>query len=204
MGLRICFIGDSFVLGVGDPDCLGWSGRICATARRRGVDITSYNLGVRRETSLDIARRWQAEVAPRLPPDVDGRIVFSFGVNDCMADETTLAPRLAPDESLAAAEAILDKARARPVLMVGPPPVRDAEADARLAVLSQAFSALCARLGIAYLDVHRALHDAIIWLEEAKSGDGAHPGRGGYSVLASLVEAWPPWAGWTDGGARPP
>ena len=67
MAFRVCFIGDSFVLGVGDPDGLGWSGRIAAAARRRGIDITAYNLGVRRETTADIARRWQAEVAPRLP-----------------------------------------------------------------------------------------------------------------------------------------
>lgn len=30
--LRICFLGDSFVAGVGDPRCLGWAGRL-ATAQ---------------------------------------------------------------------------------------------------------------------------------------------------------------------------
>lgn len=32
--MRICFIGDSFVNGTGDPECLGWAGRICVTARK--------------------------------------------------------------------------------------------------------------------------------------------------------------------------
>ena len=33
--MRICFIGDSFVSGAFDDECLGWVGRISASARRR-------------------------------------------------------------------------------------------------------------------------------------------------------------------------
>jgi acyl-CoA thioesterase-1 len=55
--IRICFIGDSYVHGTGDDDCLGWAGRLCAAARRAGHNVTYYNLGVRRETSADIACR---------------------------------------------------------------------------------------------------------------------------------------------------
>jgi hypothetical protein len=40
--IRICFIGDSFVNGTGDPLCLGWSGRVCATAIQMGYPITYY------------------------------------------------------------------------------------------------------------------------------------------------------------------
>jgi lysophospholipase L1-like esterase len=80
--MRICFVGDSFVNGTGDPECLGWAGRICAVARREGYDITYYNLGVRRETSADIKSRWQNEVTCRLSQGEYGRIIFSFGVND--------------------------------------------------------------------------------------------------------------------------
>jgi hypothetical protein len=57
--MRICFIGDSLVNGVGDPTGLGWVGRVATAARRRGHDITAYNLGIRRDTSGDIAVRWQ-------------------------------------------------------------------------------------------------------------------------------------------------
>ena len=59
--IRICFIGDSYVQGTGDPECLGWAGRLCVTARRDGHEVTGYNLGVRRETSRDIAHRWLSE-----------------------------------------------------------------------------------------------------------------------------------------------
>jgi hypothetical protein len=50
--VRICFVGESFVNGTGDPECLGWTGRICVGANKKGYDITYYNLGVRRETSV--------------------------------------------------------------------------------------------------------------------------------------------------------
>ena len=55
---RICFIGDSFVQGTGDPECLSWVGRVAAKAQAAGWKITSYNLGVPRDTSRDILARW--------------------------------------------------------------------------------------------------------------------------------------------------
>ena len=65
--VRICFVGESFVNGTGDPECLGWAGRICVNANRKGYDITYYNLGVRRETSSELKNRWLREVSYRLP-----------------------------------------------------------------------------------------------------------------------------------------
>ena len=65
--MRICAIGDSFVNGTGDPDCLGWIGRLVSRKKQLHPDLTLYNLGVRRETSGDIRRRWAGEVAARLP-----------------------------------------------------------------------------------------------------------------------------------------
>jgi lysophospholipase L1-like esterase len=77
--LRICFIGDSFVNGTGDPTCLGWTGRICAAASDRGHDLTYYNLGIRRQTSADIQARWQQEVSLRLPPATDEAVGHALG-----------------------------------------------------------------------------------------------------------------------------
>src|SRR5688572_13311739 len=120
--LRICFLGDSFVNGTGDPECLGWVGRICRAARGRGHDVTYYNLGIRRETSRELRARWQREAALRLPPASTGRLVFSFGVNDTTAEGP--ATRVPLAESLANAHAILAQARREhPTLLVGPPPV---------------------------------------------------------------------------------
>ena len=54
--LRICFVGDSFVNGTGDETKLGWTGRVCAALEVNNPDleITFYNLGIRRDTTEDI------------------------------------------------------------------------------------------------------------------------------------------------------
>src|ERR1700749_2194783 len=99
--MRLLAFGDSFVAGVGDPDHLGWGGR--ALAGRR--EVTLYNLGVRRETSADVAARWRREAEPRLTGDEAHRIVFSFGVNDVLTENG--AARVAPAKSLLNARAML-------------------------------------------------------------------------------------------------
>ena len=43
-GIRICFIGDSFVNGTGDETALGWAGGLCVAASASGKSTTYYNL----------------------------------------------------------------------------------------------------------------------------------------------------------------
>ena len=64
--VRICFFGDSFTVGVGDPLGVGWVVPVVAAAGAAGHAVTAYNLGIRRDTSLDISRRWALEAAERL------------------------------------------------------------------------------------------------------------------------------------------
>lgn len=190
--VRICFVGDSFVNGTGDPECLGWAGRVCAGTWRGGCALTYYNLGVRRETSADIHERWEREVQARLPEGADNRVVFSFGANDVTLEEGR--PRVAPDESVEHARAMLTTARTSyPVLMVGPPPTADAEKNERLARLSERFGGLCRELGVPYLDVLAPLEASGTWVREAAAGDGSHPGAAGYTELARLVQGWAAW-----------
>ena len=194
--MRLCFIGDSFVNGTGDPVGLGWVGRACAAARRRSHDITCYTLGIRGDTSADIARRWREEAARRLPAGIDGRLVFSFGANDCRGETGT--PRVDPGASLANARAILGTAKTHhPTLMLGPPPLSDdAAADAAIATLSPALAGLCRELAIPYLELHRPLSAIGLWRIELAAGDGAHPGAAGYAVIAEIVEGWGAWREW--------
>lgn len=190
--MRICFIGDSFVNGTNDPDCLGWAGRVCALARRRGHDVTVYNLGIRRDTSGDIAARWRAEATARLPDGVPGLLVFSFGVNDCCDDDG--CRRVPAPHSLAAARTLLAEARAfRPTLMVGPPPIADDGVNARIAALSPALAEVSSAVGVPFLDVFTPLRADATWMAETAADDGAHPRAGGYATLAALVTAWPEW-----------
>jgi lysophospholipase L1-like esterase len=193
--LRICFVGDSFVNGTGDPTYLGWAGRICVAAQQQGLEITNYNLGIRRQTSRDIAQRWQTEVSARLPGNYDGRIVFSFGVNDTTIENGK--ERVAFAESIENARTILQRARSFfPTIMVGPPPILEEEQNQRIACLSGQFALVCEALEIPYLETFTPLQHIKEWREEVASNDGAHPRDTGYAALARLIQNWSAWQAW--------
>jgi lysophospholipase L1-like esterase len=188
--MRICFVGDSMVNGTGDFEHLGWVGRVLQDERTRRPELTGYNLGVRRDRADQIRAHWKTEVERRLPPEHEGRAVFSFGVNDAAQERD-------PALTLADAEAILTEAKMRwPVLMVGTVPMPDAAVRARSRSLDQAFAPLCARLDVPCLSVFDGLMATPQWLGEARAGDGAHPGAGGYSRMAGLILASPVWRKW--------
>ena len=188
------FVGDSFVAGVGDPQHRGWVGRLAERAHRIGAPITAYSLGVRRDTSDDILRRWADEVAVRRAAGAQERLVVSFGVND--TTDVGRATRVAPECSVANLHTLLADAAAAglPVLMVGPPPVADRVQNRRIAALDEQFAAVCAETGAPYVTVFAPLRDAPAWMDEVAAGDGAHPAAAGYDLLTDLVEpAWQEW-----------
>lgn len=193
---RVLFFGDSFVTGVGDPAGAGWVGRLVAAGHEAALPITAYNLGVRRETSVQVAARWRAEAAPRVVPDADCRLVLCLGANDTSEDDESGDLRVPPDRSEATLGAILDEATALalPVFVVGPPPLGTEAQQARVEELSVRLEAVCAHRTVPFVDVARALREDGTWLAEAQAGDGWHPGPGGYAALAELVLA----GGWLD------
>lgn len=196
--LRICFVGDSFVNGTGDPECLGWTGRICANANKKGYDITYYNLGIRRDTSTDIAKRWLQEVSLRLPKEYDGRVIFSFGLNDTTLENAKTRVDLA--DSIKNTREILSEAqKLYPVLMVGFAPYAEQEnlqRRQRNTDLSKQHALICNELNVPYLDVFPILEKSNIWINEAKANDGVHPQARGYAEFSQIVENWDAWLNW--------
>lgn len=194
---RVLFFGDSFVAGTGDPQCRGWVGRVSAVAWDAGIALQAYPLGIRRQTSTDIAARWRDEARPRLLAGADCRVVFSFGVNDTTTEGGRL--RVEPGDSVAALERVLDEASALALaaFVVGPPPAGDADQDALVLHLSRRFGAACAQRRVPYVDVAERLRASTVWAMEVAAGDGAHPAAGGYDALAALVLAggWLSWLG---------
>lgn len=189
---RICFVGDSLVQGTGDPECLGWVGRVSAKALVSGWNVTAYNLGIRGDTSRDILARWEQESVRRLPVGTEHYIVFSFGVNDTMILDG--GRRISLSESLENFQKILEATRAKySTLMVGPPPVSDAGHNSRIQEISQSFERIASKIDIHYLSVFEPLRQDEIWMKEVGDDDGAHPGAGGYERFASLVAQWPGW-----------
>ncbi|MBV9995463.1 MAG: hypothetical protein JO127_09635 [Caulobacteraceae bacterium] len=199
--MRLCFFGDSFVNGTGDDDCLGWVGRLCAAERRAGLDITLYNLGVRRDTSADMLARWRDEARARLPDGCDGRLVFSFGLNDSALNDQQNGPRVPMERTKANATAILTEASAwLPTLAMGPLPVTgDARLNDGVVQTSQALHALCKTLGLPFLSFTPVIEDLYpLWRREAEAGDGIHPNRSSYAALADWIHSSEVWRRWVE------
>ena len=193
--MRICFIGDSFVSGAFDLECLGWAGRISARARARGHDLSPYNLGIRGETSVQIARRWRGEAEVRQAAAQEGRLVFEFGVND--AREVDGKRQLELAQSLAAAREILAAAAAwKPTLTIGPPPGADDARNERVKELSGEIAKLCGELTVPYFDSYAALTKTPAFVADVKAVDGTHPSSTGYTQWADAIDAWPAWREW--------
>jgi len=212
--IRICFIGDSFVNGTGDDTALGWVGRVCAAARTRGVGLTAYNLGIRRDTSLDVLARCEQEWGRRLPDGIDGRIVLSFGVNDTVIEDGGAGgasaggsagtpargsrQRVTMAKSCEAFRRIVEAAMAtvggaRRVLFVGPPPVADDDHNARIERLAAALYVEAARRDVLHIDLFTPLVADETYRREIADGDGAHPTALGYARIAEHVLASPAW-----------
>ena len=147
---RVLVFGDSIVAGVGDPEGRGWVGRVVAASFDAGLPLTAYPLGVRRETSVDVAARWRAEARPRLVAGADCRVVFAVGVNDATVEDG--ACRVEPDVSVATLAGMLDEAATlrMAALVVGPSPVCDPAQTERLRQLAERFRHACATRGVAF------------------------------------------------------
>ncbi len=215
VAIRICFVGDSITVGTGDDRYQGWPALVAAAEAARGHDVTLYNLGVRGDTSVQLAARWQAECRARLPDDVNGALVFSFGVNDA-AIEPTADPdrqRVPLDQSVATARQVLSTAQDwLPTLMVGPTPVRVGGVQIarspqvtyeflndRTRAINEAYVVLAAELGIPYLELFAELADDPAWAAALATGDGVHPTPVGYAMIAERIGQWAPWRRWFAG-----
>ena len=190
--IRICFVGDSLTNGTGDVSHLGWLGRVCAAAESEDRKVTHYNLGIRGESSADILRRWEAEVAPRFQNQSDRRLVFAFGNNDTRMTESGI--NVTVDDAEANARTILSRAMAQyPTLMVGPSPNTDPDHCDRIQTLDAILDSVCKDLGVPYLSVYEGLRGSDVWMREVGLIDGSHPSAGGYAEFAELVMSWPEW-----------
>lgn len=190
--VRICYVGDSFVNGTGDPTKLGWTGRLSQNSQNNNLDITHYNLGIRRETSGDILKRWEAECHARLPEVSENKVVFSFGVNDTVMENGQKRVSLA--KSIENAKTILVRASKKyDVIMIGLPPIDDEEQNKMIKELDIEYQALCHALEIPYLSVFEKLANDQRWKNEVLSNDGAHPRDKGYEILANHIKNWSGW-----------
>ncbi len=202
--LRICFVGDSVTSGQGDIHYFGWPGRVGMRECAAGSRITVYNLGIRLDTSQDMAARWKAEADARLPADLAGALVFAFGINDCTEESGRFRVDLLA--SLDTARAMVAEAsRSRPCLWVGPTPVDESSQPSRMdsgelrtkrnaAIFqySEAYAELSLELGVPYLDLFSPLHASSDWVR-TQLADGVHSNEAGYQAIAEHFCRWKAW-----------
>ena len=195
---RVLFFGDSFTAGFGDATGLGWVGRVVAAAYDAGRPLTAYNLGVRRDTSADVAARWELEARARMrAPDARYGVVFALGTNDMTHEDGAL--RVEPGQAVDNLGRLIDGARAAglDVFVVGPPPAGEPEQDERVRRLSERFAAVAGECGVPFVETAAPLCVSAAWTSEAARSDGSHPAAGGYAQFAGLVLAggWIDWLG---------
>lgn len=192
--IRICFVGESFVNGTGDSEYLGWTGRVCAAVEQ---PLTHYNLGIRGNTSQQVAARWQIETNLRFPPGCDARMVFSFGTNDARIEAGAIL--VDTKTSVICTRRILERSHTQyPTLMIGPPPIADRAMNLRIKENSDAYAQMCAEIEVPYLDIFTPLHSNLIWMREVALVDGSHPQAAGYQEYADIVSKWSAWQDWFE------
>lgn len=192
--MLLCFLGDSLVNGTRDPQCLGWAGRLCAPIIAAGLDLTCYNLGVRRDASAQVLARWRSEVERRHIDGLQTRLVFSFGTGDMAMPGG--APRATVDEAAENTRRLLEDARDYKVLFIGPPPVADAAHTARNRELSNRLGTVCATCGVPFFDLMGHIGLSQGYIEDVKASDGIHPRAVGYGIMADCIGEWPAWREW--------
>ncbi|MGL4175187.1 MAG: GDSL-type esterase/lipase family protein [Dermatophilaceae bacterium] len=187
----LVFLGDSLVVGVGDPKGQGWVTRVVGRTQHPDVEITPYNLGVRGDSSADLLARWSVEVPRRWVGRNERRLVVSVGTNDLVNGVTLARHRL----NLAN---LLDDAAGQGVgsFVVSPPPTDDPGMNERLEVLVDAQADVCGRRDVPFVDCYRPLSAHEQWRTDlAASPVPRHPGQAGYGLIAWLVlhNGWGEW-----------
>jgi len=166
---------------------------VAAATQGRGYGLTVYNLGVRRDTSVDIARRWFGEARSRLKDGDRFGVVLAFGTDDI--DEQWGRRRVRRERTLARLADMLDDVHTAEwaPLAIGPPPVLDAALSARAADLAAGMAAVCAQRDVRFIDFG-CLADDPVWVAEVAAGDAFHPSAAGYDRLAGIIT--PVVTGW--------
>lgn len=185
----ICFIGDSLTQGIGDHRALGWVGRLAqdsfAKDPARPRQLTVYNLGLRGDSSLCIAKRWREDTDRRRRPGEDMAFVFSFGA----ADGKFKVPG---EESLRHSRQILTTAASLGrTLYIAPSPAFDPVWSAHIRQLGQTLCGICDEIGVPTFDFYAPLSRQTSYMASLEA-DGIHPDAAGYDAMAQLLRGWKP------------
>lgn len=151
----------------------------------------AMELAVPGENTAQLAERWHTEVGRRIDPDCDCRLVIGLGSHDLDTSQTLARARLHLANLLDSAERMRLQ-----IFVVGPPPRRDVAPKIQ-ADLSRAFSDVCERRVIPYVDTFTPLVQHEQWNTDMTMSGGYAPRQAGYGLMAWLVlhNGWNQWLG---------
>lgn len=204
---KVIAIGDSLVYGYGDCEGGGWVERLrLGWMNPEQPGPIFYNLGVRGDGVMQVARRLEQEFSGRgelrhRTPDV---LVLSVGIND---SARAGRPEGRPVTDIETFERVLEGLLARsrqlcPVFFVGMVPINEAAMPfANILHFSRAEQAryrdvtqrLCRAHDVPYLDLLTAWEQqGNEWVSDRLCTDGLHPNALGYRSILDAVKSWQP------------
>ena len=207
---KLIVLGDSGVLGWGDPEEGGW----CERLRRHWMGLPQgpvlYPLGVRGDGLERVAARLQAEVSCRgeLRRQRPQGILLAVGLNDtARVGRSDGRPQLDPEAFLFGLQQLLHQAQQlAPVLVLGLSPVDEAVmpyADVLWYGLEQVrrYEALleeaCLEADVPFLPLLESLLADPAWLQWL-SPDGLHLNSEGHRQVFERVKRWPALLRWAN------
>jgi len=207
---KLIVLGDSGVVGWGDPEEGGW----CERLRRHWMGLPNgpvlYPLGVRGDGLERVAARLHSEVCCRgeLRRQRPQGILLAMGLNDCArVGRSDGRPQLDAEGFLFGLQQLLIQAKAlAPVLVLGLTPVDETRmpyAELLWYQLDQVqrYEALieeaCLESDVPFLPLVDSLLRDQTWLEWLNS-DGIHLNSEGHRQVFERVRRWPALLRWAD------
>jgi lysophospholipase L1-like esterase len=207
---KLIVLGDSGVMGWGDPEEGGW----CERLRRHWMGLPQgpvlYPLGVRGDGLERVAARLQQEVSCRgeLRRQLPQGILLAVGLNDtARVGRPDGRPQLDADAFLFGVQQLLQQAKAlAPVLVLGLTPVDEAVmpyADVLWYQLEQVrryeglLEEACLEADVPFLPLLEGLLQEPDWLQWLSS-DGLHLNSEGHRQVYERVRQWPALLQWAD------
>ena len=207
---KLIVLGDSGVVGWGDPEEGGW----CERLRRHWMGLPQgpvlYPLGVRGDGLERVAARLQQEVSCRgeLRRQLPQGILLAVGLNDtARVGRPDGRPQLDADAFLFGVQQLLQQAKAlAPVLVLGLTPVDEAVmpyADVLWYHLEQVrryeglLEEACLEADVPFLPLLEGLLQDPNWLHWLSS-DGLHLNSEGHRQVYERVRHWPALLQWAD------
>lgn len=190
--MNICVLGASITWGAYDSEAAGWANRLRMYLESKYDDIDVYNLGVCGDSTGDLLKRADNELAARKP----GMIIYGIGTNDSRFIHSQNKQQTSPEEYEQNIAKLASIARnyTEKIVFVGLTPVNEEKTNPVswnkdksylnkiINELNNVLESFCKQNNIIYVSV-----DGLI-LESDLYEDGLHPNASGHKKIFEKIK----------------